>query len=79
MASVKFPKEYIDLLAAVAGEEGKTVKEFITDAVAAYMVREKAKEKGEPAPPEAQPKKRRKTAPQEAEGPNDKDRQEVDT
>jgi hypothetical protein len=61
MATLKLPKKFIERLNSVAEEEGKTVEEFLKDAINAYQVRETAKEKGKPVPPEAEPKKRTKT------------------
>jgi hypothetical protein len=60
MATLKLPKKFIERLNKVAEEEGKTVEDFLKDAINAYKVRETAKEKGEPVPPEAELKKRTK-------------------
>lgn len=67
MATLKLPKKFIERLKATADAEEKTVEALITDAVNAYIVRETAKEKGEPVPPEAELKKRPKSEAKEAE------------
>jgi hypothetical protein len=58
MATLKLPKKFIERLKATAEAEEKTVEGLITDAVNAYIVRETAKEKGDPVPPEAELKER---------------------
>ena len=67
MATLKLPKKFIERLNSVAEEEGKTVEEFLIDAIRAYKVHESAKEKGEPVPPDAEPKKRTKAEAKAAE------------
>jgi len=52
MASLKLPKKFIERLSAAAEAEGKTVEAFLNDAINAYKLRETAKEKGEPVPPD---------------------------
>lgn len=45
MASLKLPKAFVERLSAAAEAEGKSIQEFLTDAIEAYQVREEAKEK----------------------------------
>lgn len=53
MASLELPKPFIERLKQTAEAEGKSVEQFLTEAIDAYVVRETAKEKGEAVPPEA--------------------------
>lgn len=61
MATLKLPKKFIERLNSVAEDEGKSVEQFLVDAINSYKIRETAREKGETVPSEAEPRKRSKS------------------